>query len=746
MKKSFYLFTIILGWTSAAWAIAPAPLTTLRQIHALTNSEASKELPVAFQATVTYIRSYESTLFVQDEESGIYIHIPASTRLLQGDRILVRGKTRGSFNPYVASESITWLGHSPLPKPVPANFDQMIRAQADCKLVTVRGVIRSADYMPEVHFAYLQLLADGGYFGVTVDGKEAGVLEGMLDDEVELTGVASETFDSKMQVTGILVHVQSVAGIKVVQRASKSPWSLPATPMDRVLAVFHVNDATQRVRVHGTLTYYEPGVAAVLQDGAKSIWIATQTRSPLRIGDRAEAIGFPDANNGFLNLAHGEIRDTLTPAPVSPLPATWDSLTPHGNTTPGHIYDLVSIEGQVVTQFREASQDEYVLAVDGKLFSAIYRHLDGPPPYSKLVPLGSRVRVTGISILEASNPFIAQVPFNILMRSPDDITVVNGPPWLSIRNLLLLAGLLLALVLVVGARSWLFERKVSRQTTVLAAIEQRRSRILEDINGSRPLAELLEEITEMISFILDGVPCWCEVKDGARLGSCPPMPQQRRLIQEEIPARSGAPLGMLFAALNSDSLNRPEEKEALLVGARLAELAIETSHLYTDLRHRSEFDLLTDIHNRFSLENQLDIQIARARETAGIFGLIYIDLDKFKQINDLYGHHVGDFYLQEVALRMKSQLRPHDTLARLGGDEFAALVPTVRSRAEVEEVAQRLEHCFSEPFAVERLSLHGAASLGIALYPQNGATRDELLNAADATMYSAKNKKRHTGE
>ena len=122
--------------------------------------------------------------------------------------------------------------------------------------------------------------------------------------------------------------------------------------------------------------------------------------------------------------------------------------------------------------------------------------------------------------------------------------------------------------------------------------------------------------------------------------------------------------------------------------------------------------------------------------------MIYIDLDEFKQVNDIYGHQVGDLYLQEVALRMKRQLRAVDMLARLGGDEFAALVPLVRNRAEVEEIALRLERCFEEPFFVEGQELHGSASIGIALYPADGATKDDLLSAADAAMYLEKNMKR----
>src|SRR5208337_2593846 len=171
------------------------------------------------------------------------------------------------------------------------------------------------------------------------------------------------------------------------------------------------------------------------------------------------------------------------------------------------------------------------------------------------------------------------------------------------------------------------------------------------------------------------------------------------------------------------------EPEALSVGARLATLAIETRRLYSDLRHRSEFDLLTDIHNRFSLDSHLDALIEEARDKAGVFGLIYIDLDDFKQVNDLYGHHVGDLYLQEVAIRMKRQLRSGDMLARLGGDEFAALMPLLGSRADADEIAVRLERSFDEPFAVEGYVLHGSASVGVALYPVDAATKDSLLSA-----------------
>jgi diguanylate cyclase (GGDEF)-like protein len=589
------------------------------------------------------------------------------------------------------------------------------------------------------------MLTSQGYIDGVLDSDNANARNELLDAEVEVTGVATAKLDGQNQLTGIKLYIPTLADVRIVNRASASPQTLPLTPMDDILTGRRVQDLTPRVRVRGTVTYYQPGSFAVLQNGDRSLRIMTQSDAPLRVGDLADATGFPDVQDGFLALTRGEIRDSHIQAPIPPLPATWRDLA-----LSGRIFDLVSLQGQAVTEIRGASQDEYVVASDGNLFSAIYRHPDAAsqiqlPPMKEVAP-GSRIRVAGICMLKDSNPFNGQVPFDILMRTPDDIVVVARATLLTVRNLIILVGLLLAVVIAIGARDWTIERKIRRQTATLAYIEQRRSRILEDINGARPLAEIVEQITELVSFKLRGAPCWCQIADGALLGNCPPKLTALRIVHTEIPARSGPALGIIFAAL--DPLTKPcaKESEAISMAAALATLAIETRRLYSDLLHRSEFDLLTDIHNRFSLNKQLDAQIGEARLKAGVFGLIYIDLDEFKQVNDLYGHQIGDLYLQEAAMRMKRQLRAVDSLARLGGDEFAVLVPLVHNRADVEEIAQRLERCFEDPFTIEGQALQSSASVGIALYPEDGATKDDLLSAADAAMYVAKHTKRQIAQ
>jgi diguanylate cyclase (GGDEF)-like protein len=650
----------------------------------------------------------------------------------------------------VIANRVTLLRHDAAPKPAPATFNQLIRAQFDAQLVTVHARVRAADLLVNnagIRNGRLQLITDGGHIEAYIDSDDLQAFHGLLDADIEITGAAAGKFDDKMQQTGVVLYVSSLENIKTIKRAGADIWSLPVTPMDRILVAYDIRDFTPRVHVQGTITYYEPGEAIVLQDGSKSLWIATHTREQLQVGDRVDATGFPDAHNRLLTLTDGEIQDSHNFQPITPKPATWQQLGFWSSNMPvGHLYDLVSIEGQVVTEVREASQDEYVLDADNRLFTAIFRHPHGSValPSMRQVPIGSRVRVSGICMIAESNTIDPgeEVPFNILLRSFDDIALVARPSFLNLRNLLIvLVGLLLVLLLAAGARGWALDRKFRSKTAELAYIERRRSRILEDINNSCPLAEIIEEITELVSFRLKGAPCWCQIADGAQLGNCPPKLTAFRIIQREIPGRSGPPHGTFFAALDPLTEPRTLESEALTMAMALSALAIETRRLYTDLRRRSEFDLLTDTHNRFALEKRLANLIDEARKSAGIFGFIYIDLNEFKKINDRYGHHVGDRYLQEVALRMKRQLRPHDLLARQGGDEFAVLVPVVRSRAEVEEIAVRLERCLDDPFFFEGDTIYGSASVGIALYPEDGESNDALLKTADAAMY----KEKHTG-
>lgn len=752
------LLLAMLAWAVTAWA-DPGLLTSVRAVSALSHGEANQGYPVDFSATVTYFRSYEKVLFVQDGDTGILVQPSAPIVLSPGDRVLIKGTTQAGFRPMVMANSIAVIGHEDLPKPVTANYDQLVHSAYDGRLVTVFATVRDAATVMRagVRSTLLQMHTDGGAVDAEVDLDNPTLLTGLLDAQVLVTGVASARFDGKMRQTGIVIHVSSMTGVQVMKRADSDPWSLPLTPMNGILADYRVVNDSRRVRVRGTLTYYEPGSTAVLQSGGQSLRVLVASIAPLRIGDMADATGFPDVHDGFLTLTEAEIQDLGTNAPVAPIPATWAQLA-----TSNHLFDLVSVQGKVMAEVRSVAQDEYVLEAGGNLFSATFEHplaADGASlPAMKHVAQGSTVQVTGICFMNNSNSFHARNTFNILLRSPEDIVVLDSAPLMTVENLLTIVAFLFLTVVGSSVWVWMLKRRVRAQTDKITAqteaeavherrivqLEQWRGRILEEINATQPLSDVVEHITDMVSYSLDGAPCWCEVVEGPVLGKPPASKTDKRIASREVVARSGIVLGHLFVAFDHNKEESPDEDDAVVTGVRLATLAIETRKLYADLVYRSEFDQLTDMYNRFTLDRLLEEQIKKAQANSTVFGLIYVDLDEFKQVNDLYGHHVGDLYLQEVSLRMKRQLRSGDVLARLGGDEFAALVSVVRNRADVEEIAQRLERCFDAPYTVEGYVLRGAASIGISLFPNDGASADSLLSSADASMYTAKHTRRQS--
>jgi diguanylate cyclase (GGDEF)-like protein len=745
-------------WTIALLAIfslgtcagARAASTNLRSLRLLTNDQAMKRLPVEFKATVTYYRDYDIDLFVQDGDSAIYVHYRAGARLVPGDRVLVRGRTQDSFRPIVVADDVTVLRHGPVPWPVPTNAAAFYSAQRDCVLGSVRGTVRSAQMVSSAGHRniYLQVLIDGGYIDAAVNSDNSKAMGRLLDSEIEMTGVITSNFDQKMQTSGARLDVQSLHDIRILKPAATRPQDLPVTPMENVFGGYRIEDFSRRIQVKGTITYYQPRRGVVLQTKNQSLWIVTQTDVPLEIGNIAYASGFPNVRNGYLTLDHGEIRDTHQKGSITPQSLSWDQIG-----SGQFAFMLVSAEGELVSEAREAAQDEYVFTSHGHLFSAIYRHPGemsaAELPAMKHMPAGSRVRVSGINFFFSSDPFDGPVESNLLLRDIDDIDVIGGPPLLSKRNLEIVIGVLFLAIFGFAARGWLLERRMRRHTALLAArtgheaeIERRRGQILEKIHGTGPLDEILKMIADLSSFRLGGVPCCCETRDGARFGASRDRYVDANVIGEEIRDGSGTCLGYFSACLPPDAKPGLLEHTALVKGAGMAALAIETRGLYADLVRRSEFDNLTDAHSRFYLERELDNMIELAKESGGIFGLIYFDLDGFKRVNDTYGHRVGDELHQNVARRIKSQLRAQDKLARLGGDEFAVLVPPVRNLSDLLEIQLRLRACMDEPIVVEGTVLRSSASFGLAIYPQDGTTRDELIDRADAAMYCSKLAKR----
>jgi diguanylate cyclase (GGDEF)-like protein/PAS domain S-box-containing protein len=151
-------------------------------------------------------------------------------------------------------------------------------------------------------------------------------------------------------------------------------------------------------------------------------------------------------------------------------------------------------------------------------------------------------------------------------------------------------------------------------------------------------------------------------------------------------------------------------------------------------------DTLTGLPNRLLFNDRLTQAISQARRSPSQFALLYLDLDRFKRVNDSLGHTAGDELLQAVANRIRQQVRESDTVARIGGDEFAVILPNILKREEAQAVAQKVISTLTTPFPLGRLGRDVCigASIGIAIYPSDAPDADELVKLADAAMYSAK--------
>jgi diguanylate cyclase (GGDEF)-like protein len=176
---------------------------------------------------------------------------------------------------------------------------------------------------------------------------------------------------------------------------------------------------------------------------------------------------------------------------------------------------------------------------------------------------------------------------------------------------------------------------------------------------------------------------------------------------------------------------------ALITGG-LVWLQRAGAQAYGRVAHRASHDPLTGLPNRNLLHERTSAAIRHADLKQSSAGLLLIDLDRFKEVNDTLGHHYGDQLLIDVARRMKGALRHGDTVARLGGDEFAVLLPQIATSADLAAVATNIGVALNAPYSMDGVTVAVEVSVGGAMYPEHGTTSEELLRRADLAMYAAK--------
>ncbi len=205
-----------------------------------------------------------------------------------------------------------------------------------------------------------------------------------------------------------------------------------------------------------------------------------------------------------------------------------------------------------------------------------------------------------------------------------------------------------------------------------------------------------------------------------------------------IPSNRGDVLGSF--ALYHDQPCKPNARdlEFMDMATRLAAVAIEHQLLTDQLSYQAQHDALSGLPNRLLFQDRLNQALARAERKKSQVGVLYMDLDRFKNINDMLGHSSGDTLLRQAANRLQTCIRKSDTMARLGGDEFTVVLNELNDPQDAMRVASKLVKVMRAPFYVDQHELFVTLSVGISIYPDDGLDSDTLMANADAAMYRAK--------
>ena len=391
------------------------------------------------------------------------------------------------------------------------------------------------------------------------------------------------------------------------------------------------------------------------------------------------------------------------------------------------------------------------LALEGKLAEA--RTLESGPASSAFD------RAT------ASLQALQQSLANFSAQQQDTVRVALGKAVTELGALAIAAGFFVA-ALILSRRK---QRRLLIFQNRTEQLERERGRILEMAGRNEPLLEILQVLVSVMEKQLPGsVACITTIQDGRLRDVVSPNlpalfleatypvgeivhyvdPLTRRkealshgLVDywtQEIFSSPGTLIGSVDVYMDKRAL-LGEAPPTLLEGfAKLTSIVIQHHEMFEQLKFLAMCDSLTDLPNRRVFQDRLQQAILRAQRENEKVAVLLIDLDRFKQVNDLLGHRVGDALLREVAQRAGSCLRKSDTLARIGGDEFTVLLSPVESVEGAERALRRIVQALRAPLTILDHKITVSASIGLSVYPEHGEDPATLVRNADLAMYHAK--------
>ncbi|MBV2092670.1 MAG: EAL domain-containing protein, partial [Candidatus Thiodiazotropha sp. (ex Ctena orbiculata)] len=280
-------------------------------------------------------------------------------------------------------------------------------------------------------------------------------------------------------------------------------------------------------------------------------------------------------------------------------------------------------------------------------------------------------------------------------------------------------------------------------------------------NQMKSLANIIDgQVIEDFSYRINGTPCDKVVRQGASLfpqGVQDLFPKDEDLVLLDVQGYAGSPIrdrhnvviGIVWVVSRKPLFMPPDWADVMDIIAARISAEIERMRAMERLAYQATYDSLTALPNRRLLIDRLGQAQSRCRRHHHRGAVLFMDLDHFKTINDSLGHNVGDLLLQQVAERLTREIRDEDTASRLGGDEFIVLFSELDGNPQIaaqqaRQGAEKIQSTLSKPYNISDNELHITPSIGIVIFPMDGANADDILKYADTAMYRAKEEGRNT--
>jgi signal transduction histidine kinase/ActR/RegA family two-component response regulator len=461
-------------------------LTNVAQIKRLSAEQAAQRYPVRVQAVLNMFSVPARTAFIQDSTGGIFVTLSQAPPpfLDQGTEVEVEGVSHpGDFAPSIHAATMRVLSPGDLLPPVEIATPLRIAARDENKWARIKGVARRALSLANSGIQ-IDLEVDGQHFPVNVLGDPSpATYSHWIDAELEIEGVLGALFDQNRQLQGFHLIAPSEKFVKVTLPPPAEPFARTASPLGSLFQMRLEDASRHRVKVAGTVSAARLGGSVYIAAGDASLRLRARGASTARAGDRVEAVGFLPLGVKLPVLEEAEVR-VLGKGSAEPLAETSaeDLMTGAMDTR------LVRLEAHLVGQ-RESYGDEVLTLQAGKtVFTAV---LEQPQPFPELEALrpGSMLRLTGVCDVtwDVTRTPPEPVSFRLLLRSPSDIAVVQMASWWTARNTLGVLASMCALVIIVLAWVFVLQRRVNKQTAMLAAKLEYEKQLQEQLSQAQRL-------------------------------------------------------------------------------------------------------------------------------------------------------------------------------------------------------------------------------------------------------------------